>query len=295
MDPLPPAMDGSTTRSTTVERPCALCGMPFLGFGDTCGTCRRLGRRGTVAACVRCQSYFCGFGALCWDCRSGLYPEDEFDSSSEGSVTITPTETSVWCSRCGARFKGFGNTCAKCRRLGNSGAFTTCQRCSGFFCGFGIHCWECRRGWLPEATGEEAGFEEEDDDEDWEQLPLSAFLENRMAAKSSAEEPQHQAASASARDASTERLQCQSTSASECDAGMQELQQRCLGPERACQGEESLQHETPKVQDDLVMNESLRKTLLEMITAARDNGKLEEATRSLEIIALRRARGEEEA
>lgn len=49
-------------------RSCGQCGLTFRGFGDTCGSCRRAGRRGSIQQCVSCSEFFQGSRAVCEDC-----------------------------------------------------------------------------------------------------------------------------------------------------------------------------------------------------------------------------------
>lgn len=70
---------GQTTTSThslgTVEtrqsrvKPCGQCGSDFKGFGQTCGTCRKIGKRGSVQQCQVCQVFFTGYDTLCDLCQ----------------------------------------------------------------------------------------------------------------------------------------------------------------------------------------------------------------------------------
>lgn len=50
-------------------RCCRQCQDPYMGFGDTCSSCRRLGRRGAFQKCAFCSQFFAGFGDACQDCQ----------------------------------------------------------------------------------------------------------------------------------------------------------------------------------------------------------------------------------
>lgn len=68
-----------------VQGTCIKCGQEFSGFGDTCGSCRKLGTAGTYAACAHCGEFFQGFGTFCAECQEkqggkavlGVVNEDE--------------------------------------------------------------------------------------------------------------------------------------------------------------------------------------------------------------------------
>jgi len=58
----------TASRSSSGEKQCKLCRIPYTGFGTTCSTCRKFGA--TVQHCPVCAHYFNGFGASCPECLS---------------------------------------------------------------------------------------------------------------------------------------------------------------------------------------------------------------------------------
>merc|ERR1712176_1401663 len=69
---VPASLAGQSTREVSVRnssrRCCKPCGLAFRGFGGTCGSCRKVGRRGSIRRCVSCSEFFSGFHATCEDC-----------------------------------------------------------------------------------------------------------------------------------------------------------------------------------------------------------------------------------
>lgn len=83
-----------------MPKACDRCYSKFTGFGTTCSSCRKAGRRGSIIKCGECEAYFVGFGFVCFTCQTG------HAIAEEGSV--------VKCRGCGQYFHGFGFGCSPC-------------------------------------------------------------------------------------------------------------------------------------------------------------------------------------
>lgn len=49
---------------------CVKCGESYNGFGDTCPTCRKGGRRATIIQCTLCHAFLLGFDKVCDECKA---------------------------------------------------------------------------------------------------------------------------------------------------------------------------------------------------------------------------------
>lgn len=64
----PPSRDRGVLKKIGSSKDCIFCGRPYIGFGDACSTCRKIGRSISAHQCITCGSFFAGFVDQCEDC-----------------------------------------------------------------------------------------------------------------------------------------------------------------------------------------------------------------------------------
>lgn len=55
-------------RRAASKKQCRLCTSVYMGFGTTCGSCRKAGPAGASRQCQECSQFFHGFGSRCSEC-----------------------------------------------------------------------------------------------------------------------------------------------------------------------------------------------------------------------------------
>lgn len=317
--------------SSSSQARCRRCGETFRGFGDTCGECRRLGSSGAFSTCESCGGFFCGFGTHCWQCRVGMLPQaprlsrlglqahrrsstEDFPYGNRGSGMQRLSELSLSQPKLAEV-----STRSSIRRSRASTAGTvgeTIQEHPSFSSASGRK--SRRNGADQRQTPDREKFSSapakasrlpriQSEVSAWEELPEAHQEKERHvlgdiaeAAEEALLSPAGGGANALLHGGGQGELPERTPSAA---AGGELSGEQAEGPEEEGSPKaqpEALAPAVPELLPEALpspgapLSDSLRLTLLEMIAAARENGKLEEATRSLEIIALRRARGEEE-
>jgi len=73
----------SSPGSSSGGKRCVRCNHSYSGFGDTCPSCRSLGKKGVSHRCLNCLVCFTGFGDVCGDCqRQDVVSVSSFGGSS---------------------------------------------------------------------------------------------------------------------------------------------------------------------------------------------------------------------
>lgn len=56
------------TDLTDLNKHCQKCNAPWTGFGQTCSSCRKVGKVGSTVQCEGCRGWYVGYTAMCDEC-----------------------------------------------------------------------------------------------------------------------------------------------------------------------------------------------------------------------------------